>query len=68
VPERVEKLIIDWQSYMNDFKASVVFESDSRRAENIKYKPKAGQIESRNWSSNAIFPNFKTVAKPTFRC
>ena len=58
VPERIEKINIDSRTEKNDFKASVIFESDSRKAENIKYKPDVGKVESIEWNVNAIFPNF----------
>ena len=58
VPERIEKIMIDSQIDENEIKACVVFESDLRKTENIKYKPEAGKIESTKWNVNAIFPNF----------
>lgn len=58
VSERIEKIIIDFQSDNNEFEASVVYVSDLRRPENIKYKPKAGKIESTKWNAQGIFPNF----------
>ncbi|MGB0869630.1 MAG: hypothetical protein ACPGSD_08525 [Flavobacteriales bacterium] len=63
VSERIEKIIIDSQSDNNEFEASVVFESDLRRAENIKYKPKAGKIETTKWNAQGIFPNFYQYEK-----
>ena len=58
VPERIEKINIESRTDRNDFKASVVFESDLRKVENIKYKPEASRIESTEWTVKAIFPNF----------
>ena len=65
--ERIEKIRIDSRTESNDFKASVIFESDSRKTENIKHKPKVGKTESTEWNVKAIFPNFykyeKTIQK-----
>jgi hypothetical protein len=56
--EQIEKITIDYQTEKNDFNASVIFESDSRKVENIKYRPKAGKVQSIEWKDIAIFPNF----------
>ena len=63
VPERIEKIKIDSQTDKNNFKASVVFESDSRKTENIKHKLEASKIESTEWNVKAIFPNFYKYEK-----
>ncbi|WP_055448087.1 hypothetical protein [Lacinutrix mariniflava] len=65
VPERIEKIRIDSRTESNDFKASVIFESDSRKTENIKYKPEVGKTESTEWNAKAIFPNFYKYEKTT---
>ena len=63
VPERIEKIKIESDSKSKGIIASVVFESKTRRPENIKYKPKAGKTESIKWSVESIFPNFYNYHK-----
>lgn len=63
VSERIEKIRIDSRNESNDFRVSVTFESDSRKIENIKYKPDVGKIESTEWDVRAIFPNFYKYQK-----
>ncbi|WP_299555492.1 hypothetical protein [Seonamhaeicola sp.] len=58
VPELIEKIMIESRAEKKDIKASVFFESELRKAENIKYKPKAGKIESTEWNVKSIFPSF----------
>jgi len=58
VPELIEKIKVEYRTDKKDFMASVVFESDMRKAENIKYKPEVGKTESTKWNTKAIFPNF----------
>jgi hypothetical protein len=58
VPELIESIKIESQTDKKEFKASVIFESYMRKAENIKYKPEVGKIESTQWNTKAIFPNF----------
>ncbi len=58
VPELIEKIMIEYRTDKKYFKASVIFKSDIRKAENIKYKPEIGKIESINWNIKAMFPNF----------
>jgi len=58
VPEQIEKIRIDARTDLKDFEASVVYKSDIRRCENVKYKPEAGKTESFKWSTELIFPNF----------
>ena len=58
VPEPIEKIRIYSRTNLKDFKASVKFKSDTRIPENIKYKPNAKKIESVQWSTDLIFPNF----------
>tara|TARA_R110002012_G_scaffold320402_2_gene543971 strand:+ start:79722 stop:80279 length:558 start_codon:yes stop_codon:yes gene_type:complete len=57
-PERIEKIKIDSRTTSYDFEASVIFESDSRNTENIKYKSEGGKTESIEWHVSEIFPNF----------
>lgn len=67
VPESVQKVKIESRSNSKDIEASVVFASESRKPENIKYKPEAGKTESVQWNIDSIFPNFfkyqKTIQK-----
>jgi len=67
VPEPISKIAIEWRSESNEFKASVIFQSDLRKPENTKYKTEVGGIESTVWNVKAIFPNFykynKTIQK-----
>ncbi|MDF4202207.1 hypothetical protein PXD56_04545 [Maribacter sp. SA7] len=67
VPEPIKKIEIDSRTESNDFKASVIYQSDSRNTENIKYKKDASNIESIVWNALAIFPNYnhynKTIQK-----
>jgi hypothetical protein len=63
VPERIENIRIDSQTESNEFKASVIFESDSRKTENIKDKPEVGKTEFTKWNIKAIFPNFNKYEK-----
>ncbi|WP_020529828.1 hypothetical protein [Flexithrix dorotheae] len=63
VPEWIEKIKIDFRTVSNDFEASVVFESETRRSENIKSKPGAGKIESIRWSAELMFPNIHQYPK-----
>jgi hypothetical protein len=58
VPELIEKIKVEYQTNKKDFMASVVFESDMRKAENIKYKPEVGKTESIKWNTKTIFLNF----------
>ncbi|UKM66181.1 hypothetical protein GSB9_02760 [Flavobacteriaceae bacterium GSB9] len=58
VPELIEKIMVEYRTDKKDFMASVVFESDMRKAENIRYKLEIGKIESTNWNTKAIFPNY----------
>ncbi|WP_338396275.1 hypothetical protein [Fulvitalea axinellae] len=57
-PEAIEKVTIDSRSQSKHFHVSVLFMSESRRPENIKYKPGAGKDETVQWSVESIFPNF----------
>ncbi len=57
-PEEIEKINIKSQSITKDIKASVIFKSENRIPENIKYKPNAGKIESVKWNIELIFPNY----------
>ena len=50
---------IELSSESSDFEASVVFKSDLRRSENIKYKPNAGKTETIHWNVELMFPNFQ---------
>jgi hypothetical protein len=63
VPELIESIKIDSRTDKKDFKASVVFKSEIRKAENIKYKPEVGKIESTQWYTKAVFPNFHQYDK-----
>jgi hypothetical protein len=63
VPERIEKIKINSRTDRNDFNVSVIFESDFRKTQNIKYKPETGRIESTEWNAKAIFPNFYQYEK-----
>ena len=58
VPEQIEKITIDAGIENNDFIASVIFESDIRKPENIKYRPRANKTQSIEWKDIAILPNF----------
>ncbi len=58
VPEQIEKITIDSRVEKNDFNVCVIFESDLRKTENIKYRPKASKIQFIEWKDIAIFPNF----------
>ncbi len=58
VPESIEKIKIECRTHSKDFEALVLFKSKYRKAENNKYKPNAGKLESIKWSSELIFPNF----------
>lgn len=58
VPEPIEKIRIESRTISKDFKASIEFELNTRSAENTKYKPDAGKIESVHWNTELIFPNF----------
>lgn len=57
-PEEIEKINIKSQNITKDIEASVIFKSEYRIPENIKYKPNAGKIESTQWNIELIFPNF----------
>lgn len=63
VSEPIEKARINSRTYSKDFEASVFFKSESRRPENIKYKPNAGKIESVQWNTDWIFLNFFNYPK-----
>ena len=58
VSEIIERIQIDSRTDNQDFKASVVFKSEIRKAENIKYKPEVGKIASIQWNTKAVFPNY----------
>lgn len=58
VPELIEKIKINSRSNRKDIEVSVVFSSEIRRPENIKYKPNAGKIETVQWNTEYIFPHF----------
>lgn len=58
VPERIEKIRIEARTNLHDIRASVVYSSEERKPENIKYKPESGKIESLEWNTGLIFPNF----------
>ncbi|MEN7550072.1 hypothetical protein AAG747_19270 [Rapidithrix thailandica] len=58
VPEPIEKIKIESRTDLKDFEASVLFKSELRRPENIKYKPNAGKTESTQWCVDLIFPNY----------
>jgi hypothetical protein len=56
-PEQIEKITIETFNEFNKIRASVIYSSDSRNPENIKYKKDAGKIESIDWDCRLIFPN-----------
>jgi hypothetical protein len=56
--EEIEKIKIESQNITKNFKASVIYKSEQRNPENIKYKPEAGKIENTLWNVELIFPNF----------
>ena len=64
VPESIEKIKIESLTDSQDFEVSVLFNSEFRRIENTKYKPKVGgRIESIRWNVELIFPNFYEYSK-----
>lgn len=63
VPESIEKIKIESRTDSQDFEVSVLFNSEFRRIENTKYKPKVGRIESTRWNVELIFPNFSEYSK-----
>lgn len=63
VSEPIENIKIESRTGTKDFQASVVYTSNLRRSENIKYKPQAGSIESVIWNNTLIFPNFTNYPK-----
>jgi hypothetical protein len=58
VVEKIDKIQIDYSDSSNAIIASVTFLSKSRKKENVKYKPNAGQTESIIWKMESIFPHF----------
>ena len=61
--EIIEKILIESNSKSKKINASVLYESETRKPENIKYKPEVGKTESTTWNANDIFPNFYKFEK-----
>jgi hypothetical protein len=62
-PEVINKIEILFRSDLNEATAAVEYASEKRNARNVKYKPTAGQIESKTWGMEYIFPNFNKHSK-----
>ncbi|MEZ5043297.1 MAG: hypothetical protein R2828_25600 [Saprospiraceae bacterium] len=56
--EEIDKIIIESKSEDNNIKASIIFKSNKRNPENIKYKPDAAKTENTKWDIRLIFPNY----------
>lgn len=63
-PEMINSVKIEFNTQENKALASVEYGSAQRNARNVKYKPKAGKIESRNWNMLGVFPNFSQHTQP----
>jgi hypothetical protein len=62
-PETIEGIKIDFRTDTNNALAEVKYGSGIRNRRNVKYKPKAGKIESIKWNMLGVFPNFNEYDK-----
>ena len=64
VSEPIEKIRINARRESRDFEVSVIFDTELRKTENIKYKPEVGKAESVEWNVGSILPSFYEYDKP----